>query len=500
MVMGCSESGALKDQKLDPTDPLVLIDWYDGPDRWVDFLDLAISKDQKTAYLCSNIRGIISVDISDATDLKAKWCAGSTAGQPEAKPFVYQSACEHLVPVEMLADTSLPTHEDLLITHRGHEYMPNPYLAWIRLPELEPNPLQEVPIYIVDYVYEPGVYFHGLDTDQGHVVVATGKEGFRVFALEKNGLIMRSANDDANNALDVEIRNQVAFIADGGFGIRSYDLSDMENPTALGVLALEGTSQKILWARDALLVVAAGSTGLHLIDVSDPSSPQIISSVSTGNSVVDLTLHDDTLYAAAWTELMAFNITDPANPIILGGEKGRSSGAFPRYLAVAHTDSHLFAAEWNLLESFVHQKDVFAPDIRLPSSEILFSEGDTSEQSRSLRIDNIGTDPLTVTVQAASDESCSAFPATLEIQPGQTQFMEIACASLPPSTHQPLTLSTNDPDEEEVTITIRTADQGKSIGDPFPPSVFESYQDGTQVESQSLLEGKVTVLFYFATM
>jgi len=75
---------------------------------------------------------------------------------------------------------------------------------------------------------------------------------------------------------------------------------------------------------NGFLYISESEVGIHIINNTDPSSPRIVGFIElVGNA--DLAIKDNILYADALIDLVWFDITDPANPVL----KGRLENAFP---------------------------------------------------------------------------------------------------------------------------------------------------------------------------
>jgi hypothetical protein len=114
----------------------------------------------------------------------------------------------------------------------------------------------------------------GLEVDQKYLYFADGDEGFRIYSIdEMPPSPVSRLNTDGWNC-DCYILDDIAYLADGGRGIKTVDISDRSNPKLLGELYLK-TLTRELHAIKGTLFAAGHVAGIFAIDVSTPQSPKI---------------------------------------------------------------------------------------------------------------------------------------------------------------------------------------------------------------------------------
>jgi len=90
----------------------------------------------------------------------------------------------------------------------------------------------------------------------------------------------------------------------------------------IGMADTPGYAQRIILSPDgSKAYVADGSSGLQIIDVSDPAAPAIIGSVDTSGSALGITLSPDgskAYVADTYSDLQVIDVSDPAAPAIIG--------------------------------------------------------------------------------------------------------------------------------------------------------------------------------------
>jgi hypothetical protein len=161
-----------------------------------------------------------------------------------------------------------------------------------------------------------------LSSDNTKMFVASGKDGVKILditnpnAPEQIGLI------PANDAHDIAVLadNTKAYVTDGG-GVKIFDLSNLQNPMLIKSIT-NINAQKISLSKDgSWIYVSSGTSGLKIINVSDPSLAYIAGNIDS-YAVYDALQHPDNdnilLTAGGFGGLKIYNVSDPANPELIG--------------------------------------------------------------------------------------------------------------------------------------------------------------------------------------
>jgi hypothetical protein len=106
-----------------------------------------------------------------------------------------------------------------------------------------------------------------------------------------------------------------------GKTVRSWDIRNLQAPSPLGSCEFPGNPASLLHLSGEHLFAAnwngrADSQQIHVIGLSDPSSPKLLTSHSTpkGSSNYDLTVSGSTLYLASALGLRIMDLTSPQSP------------------------------------------------------------------------------------------------------------------------------------------------------------------------------------------
>ncbi len=160
---------------------------------------------------------------------------------------------------------------------------------------------------------------------KAHDIVFQGNYGYCAFG---NGLVILDLTDIKNpvrvsdlylgGGFGLAVRDQWAFVAAGGQGLKIVDVSDPKAPALRGALGVEGEARDVALA-GSLAYLACGAGGLRVIDVSDPSAPKSIGTWTGAGEANRLAVRGETLYLAAGTAgLFILSIKNPAAPSLTG--------------------------------------------------------------------------------------------------------------------------------------------------------------------------------------
>ncbi len=241
-----------------------------------------------------------------------------------------------------------------------------------------------------------------------------------------------------------------------------------EGLEAEGSLDLPGTCRDLA-AGEAWITVACGAGGVALVDRND-GQPALLGMWAGHASVRAVDVSGDHVLAAAWTELLLLDASDPAAPWLRGSEPAGSS-----VMAVAaDTDQRAWVADWNQPFGVTWQA-VEAPEVR--ASLRTAQKGDT------VTVFNDGPAPLQLEAPDAG-----ALDAT-EVPPGS-----FARWTLADDADGDVTLGTDDPDEP--TLTVRVSEATGMQPGAVAPNFIETDLDEVTWDL-SAMRGSVVFLALF---
>ncbi|NHJ47291.1 MAG: hypothetical protein FK733_05830 [Asgard group archaeon] len=127
---------------------------------------------------------------------------------------------------------------------------------------------------------------------------------------ENYSLTIMGEFDDCYFAFDVQVENDIAYIADAGDGLWIVDVADPTNPTTLSHKLLGGV-EHVVQVKDNIVFVADYHNGLFIFNVTNPSNPQQISNYG---DQADIVVCNDEIACISDPHLIILNITDLTNP------------------------------------------------------------------------------------------------------------------------------------------------------------------------------------------
>lgn len=171
----------------------------------------------------------------------------------------------------------------------------------------------------------------------------------------------------------VAVEGSFAFVAAGATGLQVVDVSDLEAPVLVGALDTASNANDVL-VRSGTAYVADGWGGLLVIDVTTPTAPARLGQAFTNGRATDLALAGDRVYVADETGLSIVDVSDPAEPQLLGSVEtpGRTRGV---------------AVEGNLAAVADTRSGVHVIDVADPAAPVLLGTAHTRSNGRSSAAD-----------------------------------------------------------------------------------------------------------------
>src|SRR6266404_5661805 len=119
----------------------------------------------------------------------------------------------------------------------------------------------------------------------------------------------------ANN---VDVSGNFAYVAAGSSGLQVVDVSDHVHPHVVVSRSLPGNANDVVIAGN-YAYVAAGSAGLQIVNISNPLSPTVSGSLNTGGVAWDVVVKGTQAYIANGANgLVIVDVSMPSSPVLLG--------------------------------------------------------------------------------------------------------------------------------------------------------------------------------------
>ncbi|MBM3330448.1 T9SS type A sorting domain-containing protein [candidate division WOR-3 bacterium] len=164
-----------------------------------------------------------------------------------------------------------------------------------------------------------GVWTNGLAQT---AFVGSHWTGLQIYDIGNTSLPVRDTFLlDADQALDVYIDNDRAYVANQMSGLKILDVTDPARPTTAGSYDTAGQRpfMSSVVARDSLAFVDWYAVPVfRVMEVSDPSRPLMLGGVDVFNPPEDMVLRDSFVYCAEMNRFQIVNVARPREPVLVG--------------------------------------------------------------------------------------------------------------------------------------------------------------------------------------
>ncbi len=177
--------------------------------------------------------------------------------------------------------------------------------------------------------------------DEGRARRVKIRDGLAYVPAEEGGLQILDIADPTNlyvvgaykapyRGRHVQLHDGIAYLGERSLSlsrIMAVDVRDPTFPTVLGSLVLDGDIEAIeADPQNGVMYVVDSDHGLRLLDISDPTDIQLISTIDAGAGARMLVRRGDRLYVPAGGQLMIFDISDRFQPTLLSETRQSMTG------------------------------------------------------------------------------------------------------------------------------------------------------------------------------
>jgi hypothetical protein len=172
----------------------------------------------------------------------------------------------------------------------------------------------------------PAIYFDGNLTDleyQGHHLYLANYDSpsslsFRVIDVEDpNVPVLLPMGYLSPNVHGLTVEGHFVYLAEGSTGLNILNITDPKAPTPVDTVNTPGFAMDVI-VDGGLAFVADGTGGVQIVDIRNPSSSSIIGGYDTAGEARHLALQGDTLYVAdSANGLVVLDVTDPTHPLLI---------------------------------------------------------------------------------------------------------------------------------------------------------------------------------------
>lgn len=163
-----------------------------------------------------------------------------------------------------------------------------------------------------------GLVFAGSD---GTATITVSNNGFTAtvpVSVSSFAPIALSSISIPGYANNVDVSGNFAYVAAGASGLQVVNVSDRRSPVIVASLNTPGNANDVRVVGNRAYI-ADGSAGLQIIDVSNPSNPILVGSLDTSGEAQDVAISGTRAYIADGASgLQIISVSNPAAPILLG--------------------------------------------------------------------------------------------------------------------------------------------------------------------------------------
>ncbi|MFH1573610.1 MAG: hypothetical protein ABIG68_06470 [Acidobacteriota bacterium] len=324
---------------------------------------------------------------------------------------------------------------------------------------------------------EAGVLYEKMCIDGDSLFVAAHNKGIRVFSLadpESPALIGR-LDSGFDDAWAVAVRGSLAYVADGGGGLKIVDVTDRTRPVLTGGedtrTALGSAQDVVAGASD----VYVGAGGAGLLTYREGSLARRYPT-RTGGAAKHLRWLGDYLVVATMGGLVVLEpgpdgrARTVASEIMARRGRAGSANATLRICSAAGVgpDNLVLSADWNYMDVYklVPASESMQPDITSSVQRLRFAPGGGT-QSATVR--NDGGKTLVISGVSSLRSSFSTTLAPVSLESGESANFQISYNGSPSQGSDVILIHSNDPDEADLPIQVYgntpSADPGEPAAD-----------------------------------
>ena len=256
------------------------------------------------------------------------------------------------------------------------------------------------------------------------------------------------------SAMGVTVSGDYAFVADYGSGLQIIEISDPESPNRVGQYDTPGSAYGVTVSGD-YAYVADYTSGLQIIDISDPESPNRVGQYDTPGYALGVAVSSDYAYVADYgSGLQIIEISDPESPnrVDFYDTDGSAWDVFinGEVAYVADGDNGLLTFD---ISDFV----THLPHIEVEPDRLDFDEIDVDERDQmTLTISNRGRANLIVSdIVIEGNPFSSDFEEEKIIGPDESSDVTVTFAPEEGGNFEgTMTIISNDPNFEEVVVDL----------------------------------------------
>ena len=175
-----------------------------------------------------------------------------------------------------------------------------------------------------------GLHYSSILALSGNTLFSDGVDGLTLIDIHAPVFpIPRKINYlPVDRVFDIYPLGDMAYVTAGTSGMYIIDATDPADPQELGHFDSPGFASEVT-VSGTIAYLADGSSGVSILSVADPANPLPVGSYNTPGTALDVALIGHKLYIADGSSgLQVLDVSDPANPIYLGSLNTASNASY----------------------------------------------------------------------------------------------------------------------------------------------------------------------------
>ncbi len=329
-----------------------------------------------------------------------------------------------------------------------------------------------------------------LDLHNNVLAVCAHNAGVLLYDISNPQNPYHTATINTNNAWANVMSSNIIYISND-HDILIYDINDLSNPNEVGIIETSNAI-KDLDIENNLLYVAIGSDGVNVYDITDLYNPLYLNNFNTGTMANRISTFNDKLAVSDWEDIDILEWNGQA--LIQVGYKNTGN----RTMAIATKNEFIYSAEWASIQAFKYGT-IQEPDIDLSTWELNYPYVENGNSySLSVEIINNGNEILINSDNYTTNSEFQIINPLESLNPGETQIIEIIYNASTENASGAYRIYSNDPDEPEIICETNGNIDGANVGEPAPDFNLNYVANGNGNFHLSDHFGKIIVLAFFA--
>ncbi|MGD9732351.1 MAG: C13 family peptidase [Desulfamplus sp.] len=245
---------------------------------------------------------------------------------------------------------------------------------------------------IIGYVDTPGVAY-GITVVNGKAYIASGKGGLQVVDITQadNPVIIGSVDTPdgqfnpllPDGAMNITIVGNKAYLANGSSGLFIIDITNPYEPAILGSVDTPGRAWGVA-VQDGIAYVADHDSGLQIIDVTNPAQPFIIRAFNnlSGSNVCGIAVANGKAYVGGGY-LDVIDITNPTEPFIVGSVKTEGNITTSAPYGIRVLNGKVYVADSSLVSGYSGLSII---DVTNPAQPFICGNVDTPGRAQAVTV------------------------------------------------------------------------------------------------------------------